>query len=76
MRLKNLSQADRFCAQPSSDPYWNESSWFSFSIPERKFHGMIYYFFRPNMNRRGRTEPTVNGLGRMSGKLSNAGSGD
>ncbi len=50
MRLEDLSKADQFCPHPSADPYWNESSWFSFSIPERKFHGMIYYFFRPNMN--------------------------
>ena len=45
-----LPQADRFCANRTNDPYWNESAWFSFSIPERKIHGLIYYFFRPNMN--------------------------
>ena len=41
---------DRFCPTATSDPYWNESCWFSFSIPEREIHGMVYYFFRPNMN--------------------------
>jgi len=41
---------DSFCPTPSDDPYWNESCWFSFSIPEREIHGMVYYFFRPNMN--------------------------
>ncbi len=41
---------DRFCTTRSDDIYWNESAWFSFSIPERGIHGMIYYFFRPNMN--------------------------
>lgn len=41
---------DRFCPTRSDDIYWNESAWFSFSIPERGIHGMIYYFFRPNMN--------------------------
>lgn len=41
---------DRFCTTRSDDVYWNESAWFSFSIPERGIHGMIYYFFRPNMN--------------------------
>lgn len=41
---------DRFCKTRSDDIYWNESAWFSFSIPERGIHGMIYYFFRPNMN--------------------------
>jgi len=40
---------DRFCPTPTADPLWNESCWFSFSIPERGVHGMIYYFFRPNM---------------------------
>jgi hypothetical protein len=40
---------DRFCPTPTEDPYWNESAWFSFSIPERQIHGMVYYFFRPNM---------------------------
>ena len=41
---------DRFCPAATDDPYWNESCWFSFSIPEREIHGMVYYFFRPNMN--------------------------
>lgn len=40
---------DDFCPTPSDDPYWNESCWFSFSVPEREIHGMVYYFFRPNM---------------------------
>jgi len=30
-------------------PYWNESAWFSFSDTARELHGMVYYFFRPNM---------------------------
>lgn len=41
---------DNFCPTTTGDPYWNESAWFSFSIPEREIHGMVYYFFRPNMN--------------------------
>jgi len=40
---------DRFCPTATDDPYWNESAWFSFSVPERGLHGMVYYFFRPNM---------------------------
>lgn len=32
-----------------TSPYWNESAWFSVSIPERHIHGMIQYYFRPNM---------------------------
>jgi hypothetical protein len=31
------------------DPYWNESSWIAFRIPERGIGGMIYYYHRPNM---------------------------
>jgi hypothetical protein len=50
MRLEDLSKADQFCPHPGPDPYWNESAYFSFSIPQRKLHGIIYYFFRPNMN--------------------------
>lgn len=41
---------DRFGPTRTEDPYWNESAWFSFSIPEKEIHGMVYYFFRPNMN--------------------------
>jgi hypothetical protein len=41
---------DRFCPTATDDPYWNESAWFSFSIPEKEIHGMVYYFVRPNMN--------------------------
>jgi hypothetical protein len=41
---------DRFAPTRTEDPYWNESAWFSFSIPEKEIHGMVYYFFRPNMN--------------------------
>ena len=40
---------DRFCPTATDDPYWNESAWFSFSIPDEGIHGMVYYFFRPNM---------------------------
>ena len=41
---------DAFCPTTTDDPYWNESAWFSFSIPEKEIHGMVYYFFRPRMN--------------------------
>lgn len=34
----------------SHDPYWSESSWFSWAIPERKINGFFYNHFRPNMN--------------------------
>lgn len=45
----NLAFADYFGAGRTDNPYWNESVWFSFSIPERHIHGMIQYYFRPNM---------------------------
>ena len=44
-----MPDIDKFCPTATSDPYWNESSWFSFSVPELNMHGLIYYFFRPNM---------------------------
>lgn len=47
--MKDLPQADRFYDNPGKDPYWNESVWFSLSIPERRIHGVIQYYFRPNM---------------------------
>ncbi len=47
--MVQTGEVDRFCTTPSDDPYWNESCWFSFSIPERGIHGLVYYFFRPNM---------------------------
>src|SRR5690349_14475100 len=30
-------------------PYWNEASLNTFYVPERNLHGIIYVFFRPNM---------------------------
>ena len=30
-------------------PYWNESAWFSFMVPERDLCGWIYFHHRPNM---------------------------
>jgi hypothetical protein len=44
-----LPQADRFSDDRSDSPYWNESVWFSVSKPEEKLHGLIQYYFRPNM---------------------------
>lgn len=44
-----LPAADRFSDQRDDNPYWNESVWFSFSIPKQKIHGFVQYYFRPNM---------------------------
>ena len=43
-----LPEDDRF-HRGSPDPYWNESSWFSIHIPERKANGFVYFYHRPNM---------------------------
>jgi hypothetical protein len=40
---------DRFHPR-TEDPFWNESSWFTLSVPERRIHGYVYFYFRPNMN--------------------------
>lgn len=47
--MTQLPMADRFGEGRDDNPYWNESVWFSFSIPERRIHGLIQYYFRPNM---------------------------
>ncbi|MCB2076234.1 MAG: hypothetical protein KDE55_00900 [Novosphingobium sp.] len=47
--MTDLSFADFFGEGRDDNPYWNESVWFSVSIPERHIHGMIQYYFRPNM---------------------------
>lgn len=47
--MTDLSFADHFGRDRDDNPYWNESVWFSFSIPERRIHGMLQYYFRPNM---------------------------
>jgi hypothetical protein len=41
---------DHFHLALSDDPYWTESSWFSWAIPERGINGLFYIHFRPNMN--------------------------
>jgi hypothetical protein len=42
--------ADHFNPRMDDDPYWSESSWFSWAIPERGICGFFYNHFRPNMN--------------------------
>ena len=34
----------------SDDPWWNESSFITFRVPERNLMGMHYHYFRPNQN--------------------------
>ncbi|WP_028935463.1 DUF7065 domain-containing protein [Pseudonocardia spinosispora] len=33
----------------STDPYWNESAWFGFTVPDRDLTGWVYFYHRPNM---------------------------
>ncbi|BBZ15378.1 DUF7065 domain-containing protein [Mycobacterium branderi] len=42
--------ADYFNMNMGDDPYWSDSSWFSWAIPERNINGFFYTHFRPNMN--------------------------
>jgi hypothetical protein len=42
--------ADYFNMNFTDDPYWSESSWFSWAIPEQDICGFFYNHFRPNMN--------------------------
>jgi len=42
--------ANQFNMNHGGEPYWNESSWFSWGIPEKGINGLFYHFFRPNMN--------------------------
>lgn len=44
-----ISRLDLFNINKTSSPYWNESAWFSLSVPELGVHGFIYYLFRPNI---------------------------
>lgn len=39
---------DEFHPPTSDDPYWTETCWFTFSVPERRLSGQLYPFFRPN----------------------------
>lgn len=47
--MVTLPPADRFADERDANPYWNESVWFSFSKPQRRLHGFVQYYFRPNM---------------------------
>lgn len=40
---------DEFHPPTSDDPDWLETSWFAFSVPERRLCGWLYPLFRPNL---------------------------
>lgn len=39
---------DDFHPPTSDDPFWTETCWFTFTVPERRLSGQLYPFFRPN----------------------------
>lgn len=41
---------DEFHTPSSDDPYWTETCWFTFAVPERRLSGQLYPFFRANQN--------------------------
>jgi hypothetical protein len=40
---------DSFHPPTSDDPFWAETCWFTFAVPERRLSGQLYPFFRPNL---------------------------
>ena len=39
---------DEFHPATDADPFWTETCWFTFTVPERRLSGQLYPFFRPN----------------------------
>lgn len=39
---------DEFHPPTDDDPFWTETCWFTFTVPERRLSGQLYPFFRPN----------------------------
>lgn len=39
---------DEFHPADTDDPYWTETCWWTFAVPERRLSGQLYPFFRPN----------------------------
>jgi hypothetical protein len=44
-----IAEADVHLHPASEDPFWNESAWFSFAVPERALSGFVHFYHRPNM---------------------------
>ncbi|GAA5149107.1 hypothetical protein GCM10023321_12490 [Pseudonocardia eucalypti] len=43
-----VSAADEGFHRRTDDPWWNESSFTTFRIPERRLFGILYHYVRPN----------------------------
>jgi hypothetical protein len=39
---------DEFHPPTNDDPFWTETCWFTFAVPERRLSAQLYPFFRPN----------------------------
>jgi len=48
--ISELHPDDNFHNPSSDSPYWTETSWWCFSIPERKLSVQLYPFFRANQH--------------------------
>lgn len=48
--MEAIRPEDELFHDPGTDPHWNESAWFSLSVPDRLIHGGIHWNHRPNMN--------------------------
>ena len=44
-----VKPTDDYFHPRNDNPYWNESAWFSFMVPERKINGLVYFWHRPNL---------------------------
>jgi hypothetical protein len=45
-----VSPEDERLHSRNADPWWNESSFTTFRVPERKLFGILYHYMRPNQN--------------------------
>jgi hypothetical protein len=48
--VDTIDVADEHFHKDNGDPYWSENSILGFTVPERYLCGLIYFYFRPNMN--------------------------
>ncbi len=46
--MRETHPDDEFHPPTSDDPYWSETCWFTFTVPERRLSGQLYPFFQPN----------------------------
>ena len=46
--MNDMHPDDRFHPAPDDDPFWTETCWWTFSVPEHRLSGQLYPFFRPN----------------------------